>query len=147
MMSGECLTTDSWSRETMVGGAHICSDFDFHGVNTPIIADSKLPAWSHWPWIWGEMYTIAPQVSRCQLQPDTACTNQVSMSLQVKSSPGVRTLLFFMIGSWSGNLLYSNKDKCYLLWYHHSEYWIFDKCFLSKWTGTLRLTLKISATI
>ena len=41
MVSEECLATDSWSRETMVGGAHICSDFDFHGVNTPIIADFK----------------------------------------------------------------------------------------------------------
>ena len=81
----------------MVGGAHICSDFDFHGVNTPIIADFKLPAWSHWPWIWGEMYTVAPQVFRCQ--PNTARTNQVSMSLQVKSSPGVLELYY---SSWLG---------------------------------------------
>lgn len=31
---------------------------DFHSVNTLIMADFKLWAWSHWLWIWEEMYII-----------------------------------------------------------------------------------------
>ena len=38
---------------------HRFADFAyFHGVNTPTMADFKLPIWCHWPWSWEEMCTV-----------------------------------------------------------------------------------------
>lgn len=30
----------------------------FHGVNTPVVADFKLPVWGHWTQNWEEMLKI-----------------------------------------------------------------------------------------
>lgn len=90
-MSGESLTTDPWSRRQRGRGSPYLCDFDFHGVNTPIIADFKLPACATGLWI-GERCTQLPL--KC-LKAQYLRINQVSMSPRVKSA-------------WSLELYYSS---------------------------------------